>query len=83
MNTPIPKPAQPTPRAISAPDNLKPWSNNPRSLNDKQLTKIVASMKRFGFTAPVLIDEAGVILSGHGRPRGCSPFRTASCSAAR
>jgi predicted phage terminase large subunit-like protein len=49
------------------PGELTPWPNNPRTHSEKQLTKLSASMQEFGFTAPVLVDAAGVILSGHGR----------------
>ena len=49
------------------PGDLKPWSGNPRTHNDKQLAKLKSSIQKFGFTAPVLVDEAGLILSGHGR----------------
>ena len=49
------------------PGDLKPWPGNPRTHSDKQLVKLKASIQTFGFTAPVLVDEAGVILSGHGR----------------
>ena len=49
------------------PGDLKPWPGNPRTHNDKQLAKLKTSIQKFGFTAPVLVDEAGVILSGHGR----------------
>lgn len=50
-----------------SPDQLKPWPSNPRIHNDKQLVKLKASMQKFGFTAPVLVDESNVILGGHGR----------------
>jgi hypothetical protein len=49
------------------PGDLKPWPGNPRSHDDQQLAKLKTSIQKFGFTAPVLVDEAGVILSGHGR----------------
>ena len=49
------------------PGDLKPWPGNPRTHSDQQLVKLKASIRTFGFTAPVLVDEAGVILSGHGR----------------
>lgn len=49
------------------PGDLKPWPANPRTHSEKQLVKLKASIQKFGFTAPVLVDEAGVILSGHGR----------------
>jgi DNA modification methylase len=72
MQSPVLQPAQPVTRAISStqerpPADLKPWPTNPRTHSDKQLTKIAASIRRFGFTAPVLIDDKDVILSGHGR----------------
>lgn len=50
-----------------APTDLKPWPGNSRTHNDKQLAKLKTSIQKFGFTAPVLIDEAGNILGGHGR----------------
>ena len=50
-----------------SPSDLKPWPNNPRTHSDKQLLKLKASIRKFGFTAPVLVDEHATILSGHGR----------------
>ena len=49
------------------PGELKPWPGNPRTHSDNQLAKLKASIQKFGFTAPVLIEEKDVILSGHGR----------------
>jgi ParB-like chromosome segregation protein Spo0J len=49
------------------PGDLTPWPGNPRIHNSKQLAKLRSSIEKFGFTAPVLVDEGGVILSGHGR----------------
>ena len=51
-------------RAINS---LKPWANNARTHSKKQIRQIVQSIEEFGFTNPVLIDEAGTILAGHGR----------------
>lgn len=64
-----PKSTSPTLSGIieQPPGDLKPWPGNPRTHNDKQLVKLKASIGKFGFTAPVLIDELDVILSGHGR----------------
>jgi ParB-like chromosome segregation protein Spo0J len=50
-----------------SPGELKPWPGNPRMHADKQLAALKASITTFGFTTPVLVDEAGVILDGHGR----------------
>src|SRR4051794_9608379 len=49
------------------PGDLKAWPGNPRTHSDKQLAKLKTSIQKFGFTAPVLVDEAGFILSGNGR----------------
>lgn len=49
------------------PSSLKTWPDNPRTHSDKQLEKLKASIRKFGFTAPVLVDEHSVILGGHGR----------------
>ena len=46
---------------------LTPWTRNARSHSTKQIRQIAASIREFGFTTPVLIDEAGTILAGHGR----------------
>jgi DNA modification methylase len=50
-----------------SPVELRAWPNNPRTHSDKQLAKLQASIVKYGFTAPVLVDEADVILGGHGR----------------
>ena len=41
--------------------------NNSRTHSAEQVTQIVASIAEFGFTNPILIDEKGVIIAGHGR----------------
>jgi len=50
-----------------SPNDLTPWPTNARTHSNKQLVKLKSSIEKFGFTAPVLVDEDGVILSGHGR----------------
>lgn len=46
---------------------LKPWADNPRK-NDKAIAKVVESIKRFGFGAPILARKAdGEIIAGHTR----------------
>jgi DNA modification methylase len=50
-----------------APQDLRPWARNARTHSKKQLRQIAASIQTFGFTNPVLIDQAGTILAGHGR----------------
>lgn len=46
---------------------LKPWPKNARTHSKKQVRQIADSIKEFGFTNPVLIDDEGTILAGHGR----------------
>ena len=47
--------------------SLAPWARNARTHSKKQIRQIADSIVHFGFTNPVLIDEAGTILAGHGR----------------
>ena len=48
-------------------DRLIPYARNSRTHSDEQVSQIAASIKEFGFTNPVLIDESGGIIAGHGR----------------
>lgn len=52
---------------MRAPGSLKPAPRNARTHSKKQVRQIANSIERFGFTNPVLVDEAGTILAGHGR----------------
>jgi DNA modification methylase len=46
---------------------LRPYPRNARRHSPKQIQQIAASITTFGFTNPILIDDAGMILAGHGR----------------
>ena len=46
---------------------LRPYANNARTHSKKQVNQIAKSLKRFGFCNPVLIDDQGQIIAGHGR----------------
>lgn len=46
---------------------LIPYARNSRTHNDEQVAQIVASIKEFGFTNPILIGADDVIIAGHGR----------------
>lgn len=48
-------------------DRLIPYIRNARTHSDEQVSQIAASIKEFGFNNPVLIDEDGGIIAGHGR----------------
>ena len=51
-------------------NELKPYKNNARTHNEKQIEKIANSIQEFGFINPVLIDSDYVIIAGHGRVKG-------------
>jgi DNA modification methylase len=40
---------------------------NPRTHSDAQVAQIAASIREFGWTNPLLADERGTIIAGHGR----------------
>ena len=46
---------------------LIPYANNSRTHSDEQVAQIAASIKEFGWTNPILIDEKNSIIAGHGR----------------
>jgi DNA modification methylase len=46
---------------------LKPHPDNPRTHSKEQVKKIAASIRRFGFRNPVLIDDENRVIAGHGR----------------
>ena len=48
-------------------DTLRSNPKNARTHSRKQIKRIAASIKTFGFTSPLLVDEAGLLLAGHGR----------------
>src|SRR3569833_279128 len=64
----------PLPHAISAGHraiaDLIPRPRNPRTHSRKQIEQIAASIRRFGFLSPILIDGDDGIIAGHGRVEG-------------
>ena len=48
-------------------ESLKLARRNARTHSRKQVRQIADSIERFGFTNPILADEAGEIIAGHGR----------------
>jgi ParB-like chromosome segregation protein Spo0J len=49
------------------PSQLSPRANNPRTHSKKQIAQIAAAIRRFGFTNPILVDDSGGVIAGHGR----------------
>ena len=46
---------------------LIPSARNARTHSDAQIAQIAASIREWGWTMPILVDEAGTIIAGHGR----------------
>lgn len=47
--------------------DIKPYQNNARTHSTQQIEQIVKSIKEFGFTNPLLIDNDCNLIAGHGR----------------
>ncbi len=48
---------------------LIPYAKNSRTHTDEHIRQIAASIREFGFTVPVIVDEVKGIIAGHGRVR--------------
>lgn len=48
-------------------ERLTPYANNPRLHAAADLGKIAASIRRWGWTMPALVDEHGELICGHAR----------------
>lgn len=48
-------------------NDLIPYANNSRTHSEDQINQVASSIKEFNFTNPVLVDEQGGIIAGHGR----------------
>ncbi len=47
--------------------SLAPYAANARLHPTEQVAQLAASIAEFGFNVPVLVDDAGVLIAGHGR----------------
>lgn len=48
-------------------DDLIPYDRNPKVHPDSQIEQLANSIREWGWTQPILIDEADVVIAGHGR----------------
>ena len=48
-------------------ERLTPYARNSRTHSDAQVAQLAASIREWGWTTPVLVDDAGGIIAGHGR----------------
>lgn len=46
---------------------IKPYDRNARTHSTEQVKQIMDAIKEWGFTNPLLIDEQGNLIAGHGR----------------
>lgn len=46
---------------------LTPYGKNAKTHDDKQITNVANSIKRFGWQQPIVVDEQGVVVIGHCR----------------
>ena len=47
--------------------DIIPYERNPRNHPESQIDKLANSISQWGFTVPILIDEEGTVIAGHGR----------------
>lgn len=47
--------------------DIRPYERNAKSHPKSQVEQIAASIKAFGFNQPIVVDNDGVIIVGHGR----------------
>jgi DNA modification methylase len=48
-------------------EKIKPYPTNPRTHPPEQITLLATLMQKYGVDQPIVVDEKGVILKGHGR----------------
>jgi len=46
---------------------LIPYDRNPKVHPESQIIELANSLRQWGWTMPILIDEAGLVIAGHGR----------------
>lgn len=55
--------------------DLIAFDRNSRTHTEAQVAQLAASIKEFGFTSPILIDEANTIIAGEGRWRAAKKLK--------
>lgn len=62
-------------------ETLAPDPRNARTHSKQQIDQIVASIREFGFTNPILVDPHGRVIAGHGRLRAAKALGMAEVPA--
>jgi len=53
-------------------ERVVPYARNARVISKSAIEKVAASIKRFGFRQPIVVDRKGVIVVGHARRMCCN-----------
>lgn len=61
--------------------DLLPYARNARTHSPEQVDQIAASIREWGWTTPLLIDEDGTIIAGHGRVLAAQKLKIAEVPA--
>ncbi|UAN43851.1 ParB N-terminal domain-containing protein [Serratia sp. JSRIV001] len=48
-------------------NSMMVYAKNARTHSTEQVEKIIGSIKKYGWTNPILLDESGQVIAGHGR----------------
>jgi DNA methylase/ParB-like nuclease domain len=62
---------------------LTPHPRNARTHSRKQINQLAASIRKFGFNVPILIDDTDEIIAGHGRVAAAKQLKLAAVPALR
>jgi ParB-like chromosome segregation protein Spo0J len=60
---------------LEKPENLIPYSNNPKEHPEAQIDKIASSIKNYGFVQPVVVDSENEVIIAE--TRGLKPLALA------
>jgi ParB-like chromosome segregation protein Spo0J len=55
--------------------DLIPYARNARTHSPEQIAQIAASIREWGWTVPILVDETSGIIAGHGRVLAAQKLR--------
>jgi len=59
-------------------ERLIRYANNPRLHSEADVDKIAASILKWGWTNPALVDENGTLIAGHGRVAAAAKLKLTS-----
>jgi ParB-like nuclease domain len=59
-------------------ERLIPYAKNPRLHSEADLDKIAASIRKWGWTNPALVDENGTLIAGHCRVAAAAKLKLTS-----